>query len=82
MAVAALFTLMMDASRPEHAATDYTLQASAVVVATGLASSLSGFGAEAFGYAGLFGLAAVLAFAGVALSGVPSLSRITRSESP
>ncbi len=82
MAVAALFTLMMDASRPDQAATDYTLQASTVVIATGLAASVSGFGAERFGYDGLFLAASVLAFAGVALAASPHLTRITRSEAP
>ena len=38
MATVALFTLMMDASDPEHAGTDYTLLACAVVVAQGLAA--------------------------------------------
>lgn len=63
MATAALFTVMMDACRPEAAATDYTLQACAVVLASGLAAALSGVLAEALGYAGLFGLSAALAFA-------------------
>ncbi len=80
MAVAALFTLMMDASRPEQAATDYTLQASTVVIATGAAAAISGFGAERFGYDGLFLGAAVLAFAGVALAASRHLTRITRTE--
>lgn len=64
MATAALFTLMMDACDPKAAATDYTLQACVVVLATGGASGLSGVFAEQLGYAGLFGLAAVLAVAG------------------
>ena len=38
MATVALFTLMMDASDPEHAGTDYTLLACAIVVAMGLAN--------------------------------------------
>jgi MFS family permease len=80
MAVAALFTLMMDASREEQAATDYTLQASTVVIATGAAAAVSGFGAEWFGYDGLFALAAILAFAGVALATSSHLTRITRRE--
>ena len=42
MATAALFTAMMDWSRPSASGTDYTVQASAVVIATGIASTLSG----------------------------------------
>ena len=38
MATVALFTLMMDASDPEHAGTDYTLLACAIVFAMGLAN--------------------------------------------
>ncbi|MBU8899900.1 MFS transporter [Corallococcus sp. M34] len=60
MATAALFTAMMDVCRPDHAATDYTVQASLVVVATGGAAALSGFGAQAFGYPIHFLLAAGL----------------------
>ena len=43
MATAALFTLMMDAARPQTAGTDYTVQASVVVFATGLGAGSSGF---------------------------------------
>lgn len=60
MATAALFTMMMDAARPHAAGTDYTAQASVVVLSTGLASALSGFSAHALGYAGHFLLAAAL----------------------
>jgi predicted MFS family arabinose efflux permease len=63
MATAALFTCMMDWSDPETSATDYTIQASAVVIATGAATSLSGFSAQALGYANHFLLAGVLALA-------------------
>ena len=64
MATAALFTAMMDFSRPTSAGTDYTVQASIVVIATGVASMLSGFSAEALGYAGHFIAAALLSSAG------------------
>ncbi|NOJ80454.1 MFS transporter [Myxococcus xanthus] len=64
MATAAVFTAMMDACRPDHAATDYTVQASLVVLATGAAAALSGFSAQALGYAGHFTLAALLCAAG------------------
>ena len=43
MATVALFTAMMDASRGERAATDYTIQACIVVSATGLGAIASGF---------------------------------------
>ena len=65
MATAALFTCMMDWSRPASGGTDYTVQASAVVIATGLASTLSGISADAIGYAGHFTLACVLCVAAV-----------------
>jgi predicted MFS family arabinose efflux permease len=60
MATAALFTWMMDLCRPESSATDYTVQASAVVIATGGAHSLSGFWAQRMGYAAHFTTAATL----------------------
>ncbi len=61
MATAALFTTMMDGSDPRTGATDYTLQASLVVVVTGAATALSGVSASHLGYAGHFTLAAALA---------------------
>lgn len=60
MATAALFTAMMDFSRTGSAGTDYTVQASLVVVSTGLAAALSGVSAHALGYAGHFVLAAAI----------------------
>lgn len=60
MATATLFTVMMAESRPEHASTDYTVQASLVVIATGSAAAVSGFTAQALGYAGHFLLAALV----------------------
>lgn len=59
MATVTLFTMMMDVCRPETAATDYTVQASIVVIASGAASAVSGFSAKALGYAGHFGLATI-----------------------
>jgi len=50
MATVALFTLMMDASEPEHAGTDYTLLACAVVVAMGLANFTAASIGDAAGY--------------------------------
>ncbi|MFP2926366.1 MFS transporter [Pyxidicoccus sp. 3LG] len=64
MATAAVFTAMMDASRPEYAATDYTVQASVVVLATGAAAAVSGFSAQALGYSAHFALSAALCVAG------------------
>jgi hypothetical protein len=61
MATAALFTCMMDWCSREASATDYTVQASAVVIATGTASALAGFSAQALGYFGHFCLATILA---------------------
>ncbi|WP_437275232.1 MFS transporter [Sorangium sp. So ce375] len=61
MATAALFTCMMDWTDPECAATDYTLQASAMVIATGVASAASGFSAGRLGYPLHFSMAAALA---------------------
>lgn len=66
MATAALFTCMMDWCSQETSATDYTVQASAVVIATGLASAVAGFSAQALGYFGHFCLATVLALAALA----------------
>jgi MFS transporter, PAT family, beta-lactamase induction signal transducer AmpG len=64
MATAALFTAMMDFSRPGTAGTDYTVQASLVVIATGIAVLASGFSAKALGYAGHFLVAAGLSAIG------------------
>lgn len=58
MATAALFTAMMDFSRTEKAGTDYTVQASIVVISTGAAAALSGMSAQALGYVGHFSAAA------------------------
>lgn len=62
MATAALFACMMDFCRPGHEGADYTTQASAVVIASGLAASVSGLSAGRLGYQGHFVLAAILAF--------------------
>jgi len=66
MATVALFTLMMDASDPEHAGTDYTLLACAIVVAMGLANFSGAVIADAVGYAPTF-------VAGMVLSGIGCL---------
>jgi MFS family permease len=67
MATTALFTAMMDFCRPDEAGTDYTMQASVVVIATGTASALSGVSAGALGFGAHFLLAAALSAAGVLL---------------
>jgi RhtX/FptX family siderophore transporter len=66
MATAALFTCMMDWCSRRASATDYTVQASAVVVATGIASALSGFSAQALGYFAHFCIATALALGALA----------------
>jgi PAT family beta-lactamase induction signal transducer AmpG len=58
MATAALFTSMMDWSRPASSGTDYTVMASSVVIATGSASLLGGMSADALGYGWHFVVAA------------------------
>lgn len=81
MATAALFTVMMDRCRPDHAGVDYTIQASVVVIASGLASALSGYSAQAFGYAGHFVLAAAFSLAAaIATTGVAG--RVSSPRSP
>jgi MFS family permease len=64
MATVALFTLMMDAADPEHAGTDYTLLASAVVLVGALAGFAAALMADAFGYAATFVLGTGLATGG------------------
>lgn len=63
LSTVALFTIMMDVCRRDHPASDYTLQASLLVVATGVARLLSGFLAEEIGYGMLFTLAGGLTVA-------------------
>ena len=60
MATATLFTSMMDWSHPLVGATDYTVQASAVVIATGLATLGSGLIAERVGYFQHFALSGLV----------------------
>jgi MFS transporter, PAT family, beta-lactamase induction signal transducer AmpG len=68
MATAALFTTMMDRCREAHAATDYTAQSCAVVVANGLAATLSGYVAEALGWTAFFVVAAACCAAALGLA--------------
>lgn len=67
MAVVALFTLMMDACDPQHASTDYTLFACALVVGHGLASMSGGIVADLSGYGTLFLSSVVLSGGGCLL---------------
>jgi hypothetical protein len=59
-----LFTLMMDASDPEHAGTDYTLLSCAIVVAMGLANFAAASVADTAGYRVCFLLGVCLSGAG------------------
>ncbi len=67
MATVALFTLMMDASDPEHAGTDYTLFASLVVVIGPIGNVTGAAIADAIGYAPAFTLGSILALVGTLL---------------
>jgi len=73
LATVALFTMMMDASRPESGATDYTVQASVVVVAAGLSGSLGGFCVSSLGWVPFF-----LAVAGLTLVGLAAAAWLIR----
>ena len=68
IATVVLFTAMMDWVRPGHTGSDYTVLASTVVLATGLAQTTSGISAATFGYATHFALAAALTLMGGMLS--------------
>jgi MFS family permease len=68
MATAALFTAMMNRCRDTHAGTDYTVQASLVVITTGLISAVSGVSAQGLGYTGHFVAASLLSLIGVAVA--------------
>src|SRR5262249_44642934 len=67
VATVSLVPVMMDVCG-EAAATDYTLQASVVVVATGGAATLSGFVAARLGYPLHFATSAALSAAGLAFT--------------
>jgi PAT family beta-lactamase induction signal transducer AmpG len=66
MATAALFTSMMDWSRPAFGGTDYTVMASAVVIATALPAPLAGALGDAIGYGPYFLVAAGVCAIGIA----------------
>ncbi|MET0984054.1 MAG: MFS transporter [Steroidobacteraceae bacterium] len=79
MATVALFTLMMDVAEPEHAGTDYTLLASAVVLFDGVGAFVGAAIADATSYATTFSIGTVLAAAGCVFV-VFHLDRVTISE--
>jgi MFS family permease len=60
LSTVALFTIMMDRCRPHTPGTDYSLQASLQVLASGIAALCGGLFAERFGYAAVFATAACL----------------------
>ncbi|MBA4110450.1 MAG: MFS transporter [Leptothrix sp. (in: Bacteria)] len=64
MASVALFALMMDASDPLHAGTDYTLLASVVVLVSSLGGIAGGLAGDLLGYAPAFAIGTVLAAMG------------------
>jgi MFS family permease len=64
MATVALFTLMMDASDPDHAGTDYTLLASVYVLVGSLGQFCAALIADRAGYAPMFALGIALTIAG------------------
>lgn len=86
-ATVSLFALMMDASDPDHAGTDYTLLASAVVIVSGLAGIVIGGVGDAFGYVTAFTVSALCSALGIVLlvrrldarSGPPRLQRVWAS---
>lgn len=63
LATVALFTLMMDACRQSSPGVDYSLQASLLVIVTGVVSLNSGVVADTLGYGVVFGGGAVLTLA-------------------
>lgn len=65
-ATVAVFTLMMDAADCDHAGSDYTLMACAIVVVQGIAGFAAGAVGELLGYPALFGTSVVLSGLGCA----------------
>ena len=64
MATVALFALMMDASDPDHAGTDFTLMASVVGGGGSLGGIAGGVVGDAWGYVWAFGIGTVLSALG------------------
>ncbi|WP_066903075.1 MFS transporter [Millisia brevis] len=65
-ATVALFTLMMDASERDHAGSDYTLLACAIVLVQGVAGITGGVIGDLFGYPTMFATSFVLSGLGCA----------------
>ncbi|MDP9139242.1 MAG: MFS transporter, partial [Pseudomonadota bacterium] len=64
IALVALFTLMMDASDPQHASTDYTLLSCALVISQGAALFTASAVADAAGYLVLFATSVLISGGG------------------
>ena len=84
MASVALFALMMDASDPAHAGTDYTLLASVVVAVSSLGGLAGGFMGDRLGYTATFCIGTALAAAGCVflvwwLDRHPTHTRVTQA---
>ena len=60
LSTVALFTLMMDRCRAHSPGTDYSVQASMMVMVTGIAATTGGLFTEHFGYAAVFATASLL----------------------
>ncbi|MBC7752082.1 MAG: MFS transporter, partial [Candidatus Saccharibacteria bacterium] len=60
MAMVGLLTVAMDYARPQHAGSDFTFQVCAFTVLGGMGYLASGYLADSLGYAGQFGLSAIL----------------------
>ncbi|MFC6010761.1 MFS transporter [Nocardia lasii] len=73
-ATVAVFALMMDASEPDHAGSDYTLFACVIVIVQGVAGMSAGIVGDLFGYPAIFGTGLVLSGLGCAAM-VVGLSR-------
>ena len=69
LSTVALFTMMMDRCRPHSPGTDYSLQASLMVMSTGIAAFSGGAFTDRFGYAAVFVTAALI----TVLSLVPAI---------
>ena len=89
IATVTLFTVMMDVCGEEAAATEYTLQASVVVLATGAAATLSGFLAKQIGYPCHFVVSVALSAVGLfytmwawSTGRVPPMQRLPMEQEP
>ncbi|MFD3592961.1 MFS transporter [Nocardia sp. NPDC058640] len=65
-ATVAVFALMMDASEPDHAGSDYTLFACAIVIVQGVAGMVAGVVGDLAGYPAIFTIGLVLSGLGCA----------------